>query len=276
MSYLLWLLKEKTKTKTQNLITIIILFAVTILAAANIAAAQTGTQGSLQITNASGKTISLSPADFAALPQSNVTASLFCYGALVVSGEWEGVKLSDLLNATGLDSTVRSVSFLAADGYTVSLPINYALQPTTIVANARDQVFLSEGLRLVLPDANGDLWIAQIINVTMNTASLNQPQVGSGNPTDSSSPSIKSGPSTTQQVTEQPEPLPSPTAPPSTPTIKPEGPSTNSTQPAPQQKTEQNEYRFSFQAFYVAAVIVVLAAILVTVVVVQKRRKSSA
>jgi len=46
-----------------------------------------------------------------AIPATNVTANLACYGIPIAFGEWQGVKLLDMLSQTGLDPSVVFIAF---------------------------------------------------------------------------------------------------------------------------------------------------------------------
>ena len=110
--------------------------------------------------------------DLLALPETTVSANLACYGTPIKYGDWQGVKLSDILNAAGLDQTVLSTDFGAQDGYSVSIPIDTAMRQDVIVAYAMNGVPLSETLRLVIPGANGNVWIAMITRISMSNVPL--------------------------------------------------------------------------------------------------------
>jgi hypothetical protein len=166
----------------------------------------------LQITNLSGTTLNLSSDALFAMPKTILNANLQCYGAQVAYGNWGGVKLSDLLNQAGLDSAVASIDFTASDGYHVSIPIQTAMQDDVIVAYELDSGRLSEGLRLVIPEANGNLWISMITSISMSVAVVIQGEstgVGSGpEPGQSSSNSTEAAPTPTpaSQPTVTPQP----------------------------------------------------------------------
>ena len=130
------------------------------------------TEWNLQITNITNTNVTYSYDQLLAMPETNVSASETCYGSLVADGDWSGVSLSYLLLQAGLDSTVASVNFVAQDGYAVSLPLQYALQPDVIIAYQLNGVPLAETLRLVIPEENGNIWIAKITSISMSTATL--------------------------------------------------------------------------------------------------------
>jgi len=86
--------------------------------------------------------------------------------------------LPDLLNQAGIDPSVATVDFIAQDGYSVSIPINTAMRSDIIVAYDLDSAQLNEVLRLVVPEANGNIWIARITSINMSISSVDQVQSG--------------------------------------------------------------------------------------------------
>jgi DMSO/TMAO reductase YedYZ molybdopterin-dependent catalytic subunit len=155
---------------------------------------------SLEITNLSGASYDFSYAQLLAMPKTNVSADLYCDGALVTYGNWGGVLLSYLLTQAQVTSEVCSIHFVASDGYTVAIPIDLAMQPQIIVAYERDSQPLAEGLRLIIPEANGGAWIAMITSITMSTSGTDYPpaiSVGGGK---------ENSPVSTQNSTPQPSP----------------------------------------------------------------------
>ncbi len=153
----------------------------------------------IQITNGEvANLLTLSLADLAAMPQTTVYADLNCYGALVTSGNWGGVSLSYLLQKVGINHP-ESVVVKASDGYSYAIPLETAFREDVIIAYQKDGQPLSEVLRLVIPGANGDMWVAQITQIMLIAP-----------PYDAHSPS----PSPTPQ--QMPTTPPSPTAQPKT------------------------------------------------------------
>ncbi len=130
----------------------------------------------LQITTLSGSTTSYTYDQLLAMPMSDVSATLYCYGILKTNGDWQGVTLSYLLQQVGVDSSVASLDFLASDGYKVSIPMQLAEESDVIIAYERDGSMLSEGLRLVLPGMNGNMWIAAITSIAMSTIPMDLSQ----------------------------------------------------------------------------------------------------
>jgi len=163
--------------------------------------------------------ITLTLEELAAIPQTTVSAPLYCFGRLVTSGDWSGVQLSLLLEKVEYDKNVKSVQFYATDGYTVNIPIAEALREDVIIAYKKDEQLLPETLRLVIPGANGELWISMInqliLSIDETTISQSEPdlrKIIQPSPTPQQSP--------TPQPTSKPEATPSASPLPST-TTKP-------------------------------------------------------
>jgi DMSO/TMAO reductase YedYZ molybdopterin-dependent catalytic subunit len=53
------------------------------------------------ITSSIGTITGMAYEELLALPETNVTANLACYGTPIAYGDWQGVKLSDILNQGG-------------------------------------------------------------------------------------------------------------------------------------------------------------------------------
>ena len=122
----------------------------------------------LQVTNLAGETYNFTRSQILAMPKTAVSASLYCYGFLMASGSWSGVRLSYLLQQTGADyANASSIDFVASDGYQMSVPIEAAFREDVIVSYEMDGKSLSEGFRLVIPEANGNTWIAMITTISM-------------------------------------------------------------------------------------------------------------
>jgi DMSO/TMAO reductase YedYZ molybdopterin-dependent catalytic subunit len=182
----------------------------------------------LQITDLAGSTTSFTYDQLLAMPLSDVSAPLYCYGILRTNGDWQGVSLSYLLQQVGVDSSVASLDFLASDGYKVNIPMQLAIQPDVIIAYERDGLMLSEGLRLVLPEENGNMWIAAITSISMSTIPMDLSQTTYAVPPQLSG--ILSSANLTGQ-SQSPSPSPSPIATPTdVATPEPTAPPANATQ----------------------------------------------
>ena len=113
----------------------------------------------LAVISLAGVTVNYTYDQLLAMPQSNVNATLYCYGTPLYSGEWTGVSLTYLLEQVGVDPTVLYINFLASDGYAVSLTLAEAMASNTIIAYELNGGPLDEVLRLVVPAENGAMWI---------------------------------------------------------------------------------------------------------------------
>jgi DMSO/TMAO reductase YedYZ molybdopterin-dependent catalytic subunit len=169
----------------------------------------------LQIDGAVSHPINLTLNELIAMPRISVYAELYCYGRLVTSGVWTGVQLSYLLEKAEVDQQARSIKFYAADGYTIDLSIT----ADALLAYEIDGHFLAETLRLVLPKANGDWWIAMITHINVSTSApspsqpatsifTNMPRIQQSSPTPTPSP--------TPQPTSSSSPSPAPSSSPTT------------------------------------------------------------
>jgi hypothetical protein len=133
----------------------------------------------IEVINLSRDTYTFTYQQLAEMPLTNVDAELFCYGSLVASGGWSGVQLSYLLTQTNVSSEVKSIQFTASDSYTVTIPIQLALAPETIIAYQYDGAQIVD-LRLVLPGVNGASWINQIVSINMGNNEVDAPAAAAG------------------------------------------------------------------------------------------------
>ncbi len=130
----------------------------------------------LEIITLSGASHVFTYSQLLDMPKTIVNADLFCNGALVTYGNWGGIPVSYLLmQADANASEVGSVRFVASDGYQVTIPVKLAMDPQIIVAYEMDGKSLPEGLRLIIPGANGGAWISEIISITVSTSGADYP-----------------------------------------------------------------------------------------------------
>jgi DMSO/TMAO reductase YedYZ molybdopterin-dependent catalytic subunit len=185
----------------------------------------------LQIGGQVTHPFSITLEELAAMPQTTVYARLRCYEVFLTSGNWTGVRLRVLLEEAGFDQQAESVKFYAEDGYESDLSITEAMREDVIIAYQKDGQPLPETLRLVLPGANGDQWIAMIthITVSMNESSLPKtPPITMNESSLPKTPPITIIPppepqeSPTPQPTPTPKPMPSPAPSPSPPITHPD------------------------------------------------------
>lgn len=192
----------------------------------------------LQIDGAVSHPINLTFNELTAMPTSTVYAELYCYGRLVTSGSWTGVRLGSVLEKAEFDQQAQSVEFVAEDGYGIEISMTDALG-RGLLAYEIDGQRLPETLRLVLPGANGDRWIGLITHITVSTnATSPSPPVTSifMEPPTLSQQSPTPKPSPPPQPTSSPSPDPSPSsAMPTTPATPkmPTTPTTTQANPKP-------------------------------------------
>ena len=160
------------------------------------------------VTDLSGTTHEFTYAQILAMPKTVVNADLYCDGSLVTYGDWGGVLLSYLLTqAQVTPPEVGSIQFVASDRYQVAIPINLAIH--LIIAYEKDGQSLAEGLRLIVPGANGAAWIAKITSITVSISGAeNPPAISIGNPNNviATQPSSTQPSPASQQTPVQPQP----------------------------------------------------------------------
>jgi DMSO/TMAO reductase YedYZ molybdopterin-dependent catalytic subunit len=123
----------------------------------------------LRITGYVERPSNFTLADLQAMTKTTVSAAIYCVDApnvVVEQGSWEGVKLWDLLNQTGVSPSAVKVALYASDGYSSDLSIDLAKQDNVILAYSKDGSLLS-GLRLVVPGHWGYKWINQVQSIKL-------------------------------------------------------------------------------------------------------------
>ena len=165
------------------------------------------TETALEIIGEVNYPISLTLEELIAMPQTTVNAPLYCYGELVTSGDWTGVQLSFLLEMAEYNENAQSIQFDAEDGYSITILIIEALREDVIIAYEKDGQ--PETLRLVIPGANGNLWISMINRLTLIKDAIATEQAPF-KPTELVKPSPTPQQSATPQPTPNPQSIPSP------------------------------------------------------------------
>ena len=203
----------------------------------------TAATSTIEITNLSRDTYTFTYQQLAEMPQTTLYAELYCYGNLVDSGDWSGVQLNYLLTQANVNSDVKSILFTASDPYTVTIPMQLAMAPETIIAYQKNGEQLT-GLRLVLPGVNGASWINQIVTINMGSNEVDAPAAasGPGGRGDLIKNIIENGQTlpTPTFARNQTQPTPKPT--PDNSTINQIIPQdTSETNQTPQQQTEHNQ-----------------------------------
>jgi len=122
------------------------------------------------------KQLSLTNADLLSMPSKDEYATLECVsntinppGALISNGKWTGVPLATILNQAGLAPEVVYIIFHCAEGYTVGIPKDRALESGALLAyNMNDATLPPEHgfpLRAIIPGLYGMMnakWITGI------------------------------------------------------------------------------------------------------------------
>jgi DMSO/TMAO reductase YedYZ molybdopterin-dependent catalytic subunit len=80
-------------------------------------------------------------------------------GPLISNARWTGVRLRDLLERARLKPGVKDIALFAADGYSDSISLEKALEPTTLVAYGMNDELLPDShgapARLIVPGIYG-------------------------------------------------------------------------------------------------------------------------
>jgi DMSO/TMAO reductase YedYZ molybdopterin-dependent catalytic subunit len=140
-----------------------------------------------------------------AMPGTKVSADLYCFDSLVSAGNWYGVRLAVLLEDSGLQDGVEYIQLIASDGYATFLDISTAMREDVIIAYELNGQFLPEILRLVIPNENGDKWIALITKISAVIVPVSVPGQPNLTPTtfrEVIKPQITSSPQTSDESTQ--------------------------------------------------------------------------
>lgn len=116
------------------------------------------------------KTLKLGWNDLLKLPTVESTSDFHCVeGWSVLDLKWEGIRFKDIASMVEPMETAKFVSFICADGYTTSLPLEKLLGEDVLLAYKLDGEYLDEGigapLRLVVPEKyayKNAMWITRI------------------------------------------------------------------------------------------------------------------
>jgi DMSO/TMAO reductase YedYZ molybdopterin-dependent catalytic subunit len=131
---------------------------------------------SLKISGKINNPLTYNKDTFLALTSKEQYATLECIsntinppGALISNTKWIGVPLATILNQAGLTSDAKFVVFLCADGYTVGIPLEHAMQPGALLAYMMGGETLRPDhgfpLRAIVPGSYGMMnakWIVEI------------------------------------------------------------------------------------------------------------------
>jgi DMSO/TMAO reductase YedYZ molybdopterin-dependent catalytic subunit len=262
------------KTKLPYTILLTISVPLILLGSLNVAFAQPG--WSLPVSGKVSTSLSLTMDQLAALPPTIVQADIYCCGVFVAGGNWLGPRLSQILQMAELNSQAESVDFTAIDGYQVTIPLTTAMREDVIVAHQLNGEPLAEGLRLVIPGANGNVWIAGINQIIVTAVPSNNPtaafilpnfntHTSSPTPTPTTgantpTPSATAAPFATPTQTPSPSPSQSPSA---SPSVSPS--------PLPS-LTQASTSRLPLEAFYTVASIAIVAIAAAVILILKKQK----
>ncbi len=133
-------------------------------------------QWTLNVTGKVNKPLTITMSDLQVMTTSDEYATLECVsntvdppGALISNGKWSGVPLATILNQAGLNSDAVSVIFHCAEGYSVGIPLERALEPGALLAYKMNDALLpaehGSPLRAIIPGLYGMMnakWITGI------------------------------------------------------------------------------------------------------------------
>ena len=131
---------------------------------------------SLRVYGKVSNPLSFNKNSFMALPTKDEYATLECVSntifppaALISNAKWSGAPLATILKQAGLSSEATYVVFHCADGYTVGIPVDRAIQSGSLLAYKMNDQFLPNEhgfpLRAIIPGIYGMMnakWITEI------------------------------------------------------------------------------------------------------------------
>jgi DMSO/TMAO reductase YedYZ molybdopterin-dependent catalytic subunit len=224
----------------------------------------------ISVVGAVSNHLQLTLAELIEMPRTTVEAELSCYGQPLAEGEWTGVKLWSVLEEAGINDMGGAVTFKAQDGYEIQdFPFTEATRSDVILAYELDGVPLPETIRLVVPNANGNVWIKLITQITVQEASSS---TSSGNTVagqqEWTPPHLfsQSAPPTSEPASVQTS-LPALNA-----SVPQQRDPTSSPSPVEDQKVAEPTAPIDYS--YVLVVVAVLAAGIAAGIVIVKRRKA--
>ncbi|MBU7031657.1 MAG: molybdopterin-dependent oxidoreductase [Theionarchaea archaeon] len=129
-------------------------------------------QWNLEITGLVDTPLFLSYKDILSFPSVTQVTHLQCVmGGFEGTGEWTGVPLRHILEEAHYSASAVSVIFYAADEYSSSIPLDFALNDDTILVYQMNGVTLPRDhgypLRLVVPGKFGYKWVKWIVKIEL-------------------------------------------------------------------------------------------------------------
>jgi DMSO/TMAO reductase YedYZ molybdopterin-dependent catalytic subunit len=105
-------------------------------------------------------------------PHYQKVTTLFCVEGWDATILWEGVKVSDLIDAAGADPRANTVIFTGADGYTSSEPLDYITGNNILIAYGMNNITMpverGYPFALVAEDRWGYKWIRWVTGITLS------------------------------------------------------------------------------------------------------------
>ena len=105
-------------------------------------------------------------------PRYQKMVTLFCVEGWDATILWEGVKVSDLVDASGADPRANTVIFTGADGYTTSEPLDYLTRNNILLAYRMNNVTMpverGYPFALVAEDRWGYKWIRWVTDIRLS------------------------------------------------------------------------------------------------------------
>ena len=105
-------------------------------------------------------------------------ATLFCVEGWSVTLLWQGVPINALLQQAGVSQNANTLIFLAADGYSTSLPLDFVTQNNIMIAYKMNNVTLTSQTGwpffLVAKNQYGYKWIEWITEINVSNDSSYQ------------------------------------------------------------------------------------------------------
>jgi DMSO/TMAO reductase YedYZ molybdopterin-dependent catalytic subunit len=107
-----------------------------------------------------------------AFPHYEKVVTLSCVEGWDATILWQGVKVSDLVDAAGPDPRANTVIFTAADGYTTSLPLDYIANRNILLAYGMNNITMpverGYPFELVAEDRWGYKWIRWVTGIRLS------------------------------------------------------------------------------------------------------------
>ena len=156
--------KDFAGIATLSILLILISFAYALMSLANSTTPDVKAGEQLTVAGLVQTPLVLNWAEIIAMPKTTVNAALICVdfpNQVLMQGNWTGIKLRTLLEATNPSSKAIKIAFYATDGYSTDLTLETAMRNDIIIAYEKDGSPLND-LRLVIPGKWGYKWISQL------------------------------------------------------------------------------------------------------------------